>query len=264
MRYSRIATASLLVTTIALVAVGAQPALLAGEPAAKQLNVDLGGGVKLELVLVPKGSFVMGHDRAFIHEKPAHPVTISKPFYLGKFEVTQEQWEAVMGTNPSRFKGAKNPVERVTWNHCREFLRKLNEKTGRTFALPTEAQWEYACRAGSTTWYCFGDDAKQIGEYAWYDANSAKKSHPVGQKKPNAWGLYDMHGNVVEWCRDWHGKYTAEAQTDPTGPESGQSRIQRGGCWQRGAGYCGCPHRNFHVPDWRDNFCGLRVCLNDF
>ena len=130
--------------------------------------MDLGGGVKLDLVLIPAGSFTMGDDDRF---KPAHKVTITKPFYLGKYEVTQEQWEAVMGSNPSYFKGPKNPVEQVSWDDCQQFLVKLNAKSGgqgSKFVLPTEAQWEYACRAGSTGKFCFGDDEKQLGEYAWY------------------------------------------------------------------------------------------------
>ena len=141
-------------------------------------------------------------------------MTITKPFYLGKYEVTQEQWEAVMGSNPSHFKGPKNPVEQVSWDDCQQFLVKLNAKSGgqgSKFVLPTEAQWEYACRAGSTGKFCFGDDEKQLGEYAWYEANSGDKTHPVGEKKPNTFGLHDMHGNVWEWCQDWYGEYGAEA-----------------------------------------------------
>ena len=166
--------------------------------------------MKLDLVLIPAGEFLMGNDRGF---GPIHKVRITKPFYLGKYLVTQEQWQAVMGSNPSYFQnarntgfagsvpagGAKNPVERVSWDDCQEFIEKLNANVaggkGR-FALPTEAQWEYACRAGSTTKYCFGDDDSQLGEYAWYGGNSGKQTHPVGEKKPNAWGLYDMHGNA--------------------------------------------------------------------
>ena len=141
----------------------------------KTLTVDLGGGVKLDLVLIPTGSFTMGDAASpgFEHsEVPAHKVTITKPFYLGKYEVTQEQWEAVMGSNPSNFKGPKNPVEQVSWDDCQAFLDKLNTKSGgqgSKFVLPTEAQWEYACRAESTGKFCFGDDEKQLGEYAWYD-----------------------------------------------------------------------------------------------
>ena len=168
---------------------------------------------------------------------------ITKPFYLGKYLVTQEQWEAVMGNNPSRFKGPKNPVETVSWDDCQQFLDKLNAKVGvrgGKFQLPTEAQWEYACRAGSTTTYCFGDDESGLGEYAWYATNSGGRTHPVGEKKPNAWGLYDMHGNVWEWCQDWYdGSYYANSPTDdPTGPTTGSSRVFRGGSWRERARGC--------------------------
>jgi formylglycine-generating enzyme required for sulfatase activity len=225
----------------------------------KELALDLGGGVKLDLVLIPAGSFTMGDDS----EKPAHKVTITKPFYLGKYEVTQEQWEAVMGKNPSHFNGPKNPVEQVSWNDCQQFLEKLNAKTGGQggkFVLPTEAQWEYACRAGSTGKFCFGDDEKQLGEYAWYAANAGEKTHPVGEKKPNAWGLYDMHGNVWEWCRDWHGKYGAEAVDDPSGPTTGAARVVRGGGWFDGGGLCQSAIRLFGPgPGFGLDYLGLRV-----
>jgi len=162
-------------------------------------GIDLPGGEKLTFVLIPAGSFMMGDADGESCDKPVHQVRITKPFYLGKYEVTQEQWQAIMGTNPSDFKGAKNPVENVNWNDCHAFLTKLNEKvanTGKKFVLPTEAQWEYACRAGTTTQYSYGDSAEELGDYAWSRSNAGRTTHPVGQKKPNAWGLYDMHGNV--------------------------------------------------------------------
>jgi len=220
--------------------------------------VDLGNDVKLGMVLIPAGSFTMGDD----NEKPAHKVTITKPFYLGKYEVTQEQWEAVMGNNPSKFKGPKNPVEQVSWDDCQQFLVKLNTKAsgqGGKFVLPTEAQWEYACRAGSTSKFCFGDEEKQLGEYAWYNENSGGKTHPVGEKKPNNFGLYDMHGNVWEWCQDWYVKYDADAVDDPSGPAMGANRVHRGGCWCFVGGSCQSACRGLDATGARRYYRGLRV-----
>jgi formylglycine-generating enzyme required for sulfatase activity len=204
----------------------------------KELAADLGGGVKLEMVLIPAGEFMMGSpdsDRGAANdEKPQHRVRITQPFYMGKYPVTQEQWTAVMGDNPSFFKGPKNPVEWVSWEDCLVFLRRLNEKAGMgKWEFPTEAQWEYACRAGSTTIFCFGDDESGLGDYGWYDKNSGGKPHPVGEKKPNPWGLYDMHGNVWQWCRDWYDPayYAYSPTDDPTGPETGTDRVSHGGCW---------------------------------
>ena len=219
----------------------------------KELSFDLGNRIKLEMVLIPAGEFMMGlpdsdNDEGG-NEEPLHRVRITKPFYLGKYLVTQEQWEAVggkgrlmgmmpemvgTGANPSHVKGPHNPVECVSWDGCQEFLDKLNAKIdlqGRKFILPTEAQWEYACRAGSTTRYYFGNDESKFGEYAWYVANAGLTSHPVGGKKPNAWGLYDMYGNVWEWCQDWSGGYTNSAVDDPKGPTTGSERVIRGGSW---------------------------------
>ena len=162
----------------------------------------------------------MGSDKGNDDEKPMHEVRISKPFYLGKYEVTQGQWQAVMGNNPSRFKGDPNrPVEQVAWEDVQAFMRKLNAiEGGTTYRLPTEAEWEYAARAGTTTAYSFGDDPRLLGEYAWYSENAKGKTHPVGQKKSNAWGLHDMHGNVWEWVQDWYSKpYPSGTVTESAG-----------------------------------------------
>ncbi len=231
----------------------------------KEIAVDLGRGIKLELVLVPAGEFLMGSPD-FDDEKPQHRVRITKPFYLGKYPVTQEQWQALMGANPSHFQGPKNPVECVSWEDCQEFLKKVNAKTGTrggNLVLPTEAQWEYACRAGITTKYCFGDDESMLGEYAWYEKNSAKKTHPVGQKKPNAWGLYDMYGNVWEWCQDWFdGDYYANSPSDdPAGPSRGSSRVYRGGSWDYHAWRCRSANRDGYDPLFRIGILGFRLAL---
>jgi formylglycine-generating enzyme required for sulfatase activity len=250
----------------------------------KELSVDLGKGVKLEMVLIPAGQFLMGSpesdkdDRT--DEKPQHLERITKPFYLGRYKVTQEQWEAVMGSNPSKFKGPKNPVDDVSWDDCQEFFNKLNVKTGPgdgKFQLPTEAQWEYACRAGSKTRYCFGDDESGLGEYAWYGKNSGNKTHPVGGKKPNAWGLCDMYGNMWEWCADWYDEYLryyAHSPTDdPTGPRvmprrvhdvgepTDPIRVYRGGSWLNAAGSCRSALRGCNYSGLRDGFVGLRASL---
>ena len=246
-----------------------QPAkVVAGKGLPKELTVDLGGGVKMEFVLIPAGEFLMGDDKGSTNEKPAHKVRIRKPFYLGKYEVTQAQWQAVMGNNPSKIKGAKNPVEGVSWTGCQPFLEKLNanfaEGKGK-FDLPTEAQWEYACRAGSKTTYCFGDDQSGLGEYAWYDENSDGKTHPVGEKKPNAWGLYDMHGNVWEWCQDWYDwRYYEKSPTDdPPGPARGTMTrmVGRGGYWLGGAKGCRSANRYALGPAYGIYGTGFRVSL---
>jgi formylglycine-generating enzyme required for sulfatase activity len=222
-----------------------------------ELTLDLGGGVTMKMALIRPGKFMMGEgdDR--------HEVTISKPFYMGVTEVTQAQYEAVMGTNPSDFKGATNPVEIVSWNDAAEFCKKLSEKTRQAVRLPTEAEWEYACRAGTQTAFSFGDDPSALGDYAWWAKNSAKTTHPVGQKKPNAWGLYDMHGNVWEWCADWYEAYPKGSVTDPSGPAIGDRRVLRGGSWYdylvvTGACAFRCAVRNCFDPNPACRVIGFR------
>ena len=204
----------------------------------------------------------------------AHKVAITKPFYLGKYLVTQEQWQTVMDdvmdNNPSEFKGPKNPVETVSWDDCQRFLKKLNGRfrpprrsplpTGEwEFRLPTEAQWEYACRAGSAGKYCFGDDEFVLRDYAWFGANSDLRTHPVGLKKPNAFGLFDMHGNVQEWCADWFGEYKASPASDPTGAPSGSYRSFRGGEYSSQAGACGSSVRYCYTPWSSPHKVGFRA-----
>jgi formylglycine-generating enzyme required for sulfatase activity len=229
-------------------------------------TVDLGGGVKMELAWIPAGSFQMGSpDSAWGRDKdegPVHTVELDG-FWMGKYEVTQEQYEAVMGKNPSYFKGAKNPVEQVSWNNAADFCRKASQETGEGFRLPTEAEWEYACRAGSTTHFCFGDSDDGLGDYAWYAHNSGSQTHPVGEKKPNALGLYDMHGNVSEWCGDWYAdKYSAGIAKNPQGPSSGEYRVARGGSWFNLPQLCRSAIRLRHGPTYRNYNNGFRVVVS--
>jgi len=219
--------------------------------------------IGMKLKWLPPGNFQMGSNDV------RHEVKLTKPFMLGVHEVTQEQYERVMDVNPSAFKGSNNPVDNVSWDDAVEFCRKLSElpaekAAGRVYRLPTEAEWEYACRAETTTAYSFGDDDTELGEYAWLKQNSGDKTHPVGGKKPNAWGLYDMHGNVWEWCQDWYGEYPIGTVTDPTGATSGLSRVIRGGGCINNAKYCRSAYRYGFNPALRSLFNGrgFRVSLS--
>ena len=230
-------------------------------------GMEVTNSIGMKLRLIPAGEFTMGSpgtesDR--IDNETQHGVSITKPFYLGVTEVTQEQYQKVMGSNPSKFKGPQNPVEHVNWSEAVEFCRKLSampaEKTaGHVYRLPTEAEWEYACRAGTATAYGFGDDRSGLGVYGWFGSNSGSKTHPVGEKKPNAWGLYDMHGNVWEWCQDWHGDYPSGSATDPTGATSGSLRVNRGGGWFYDARFCRSANRSWFTPEGRSSYLGFRV-----
>jgi formylglycine-generating enzyme required for sulfatase activity len=251
-------------------AVKLSPAVSTAAAPADELTLDLGGGVTMKMVLIRPGKFMMGSPasepgRSKI-ESPLHEVTISKPFYMGVTEVTQAQYEAVMGTNPSEFKGPTNPVDSVSWNDATEFCKKLSEKTRQIVRLPTEAEWEYACRAGNESEFSFGDDPSALGDYAWHGRNSGMRSHPVGQKKPNAWGLYDMQGNVWEWCADWDW-YTSEASregpaTDPSGPATGELCVWRGGSYDYGPEAFRCAFRYGSRPAHRENHSGFRVVVS--
>ena len=237
------------------------------------------------LIRIEPGEFLMGSPdsdkEAGAHEKPRHRVRITRPFYLGIYEVTQTEFEAVTGHNPSHFKAnARNPVESVSWLDAVRFCNQLSERerlkpfyaisgesvqvpdwneTG--YRLPTEAEWEYACRAGTTTRFSFGDHEASLGEYAWYDTNSGRRTHPVGEKRPNAFGLYDMHGNVWEWCWDWSSKdyYKESPVVNPRGSSQAPSQVIRGGCWNGYPRYVRASCRNGNAPGGRYGYLGFRV-----
>jgi formylglycine-generating enzyme required for sulfatase activity len=253
---------------VALGWMGAGSAALEPTPlqdAVPKMILDLGGGVKMEFVQIKAGKFMMGADEP--GERPEHDVTLTKDFWMQTTEVTQSQWEAVTGSNPSEFKGKDLPVETVSWDECAEFLKKLNERVkaqlkGRKAELPTEAEWEYACRAGGKGNWSFGDEAKLADQYAWHDGNAERKTHAAAQKKANAWGLFDMHGNVWEWCSDWYAEqYPAGAAADPTGPATGDCRIRRGGSWDVAPGAHRSSNRERNNPTYRCNYIGLRAVL---
>jgi len=218
----------------------------------------------MELKILPPGTFNMGSERGFDDERPVRKIRLTQPFAIGVYEVTQEQYQRVIGRNPSGFKGAKKPVDNVSWNDAREFCRRLSELSaekaaGRVYRLPTEAEWEYACRAGSQAEYTFGDQEAELKVYAWYGENSGRQTAEVGRKRPNAWGLYDMHGNVWEWCQDLYGSYPSGAASDPQGPTAGSRRVLRGGNWLTVATVCRSAFRNRYSPSDRDGHRGFRI-----
>ena len=219
-------------------------------------------GIEYPMVYVSGGSFMMGSDDSDpdYYENPVHRVTLSS-YRIGKYEVTQELWEAVMGSNPSHFKGSRRPVENVSWDDCQTFIRKLNNLTGQTFKLPTEAQWEFAARGGNSSNGYKYSGSDYIDAVAWYDGTSEGSTHNVGKKSPNELGIYDMSGNVWEWCRDYYGSYSSSSQTDPEGPSSGNCRVNRGGSWDDGARICRVSNRGCTPADFYFNYIGLRLCL---
>ena len=248
------------------------------------ITIPVKDGISIDMVRVEAGTFTMGATPEMVNpwdgEKPTHQVTLTNDYYIGKYEVTQALWKAVMGNNPSYFKGDDLPVEQVSWYDCQEFISKLNSITGKSFRLPTEAEWEYAARGGkenrvlrsiiSSVWsvarvvkgYQYSG-SNNISDVAWYEDNSDSKTHAVGSKQGNELGIYDMSGNVWEWCQDWKGTYSSSSQVNPTGANSGSERVFRGGCWFYAAGYCRSSYRYFFTPDIRSYTLGFRLVLSE-
>ena len=231
------------------------------------ISIPVKNGISIDMVKVEAGTFMMGATSEmkdpYDDEKPVHQVTLTNDYYMGKYEVTQALWQAVMGSNPSNFKGDNLPVETVNWNDCQEFISKLNSLTGRKFRLPTEAEWEYAARGGKKSRGYQYSGSRKISDVAWYEGNSRSKTHPVGRKQANELGIYDMSGNVWEWCSDWYGSYSSSSQTNPMGSDSGAKRVRRGGSWCYIARICRSSYRYGDAPDCRGLYLGLRLALSE-
>lgn len=232
--------------------------------ARKVASVELGHGVTMRFVLIAPGSFTMGSDPNFSDgdETPAHKVILTEPFYFGVCEVTQAQWTAVMGANPSRFKGEALPVENVDWDDCQRFMASLGRITRRVFRLPSEAQWEYACRAGTSDRWYFGNDETKLPSVAWEVTTAGGCTHEVATRSANPWGLYDLYGNVWEWCSDYYAShYPAGEVTNPTGPDFGAARVLRGGGWGDDSTQMRSGYRNSMGPDQHNAGTGLRCVM---
>ena len=234
------------------------------------ITIPVKNGINIEMVKVEAGSFDMGAtpemrslQYPYDDEKPDHRVTLTKNYYIGKYEVTQALWQVVMGNNPSRFKGDDLPVERVSWKRCQDFISKLNSLTGKRFRLPTEAEWEYAARGGNKSRGYRYSGSNTLDDVAWYGDNSGSKTHAVGTKQPNELGIYDMSGNVSEWCQDWRGSYSSSPQTNPTDAVSGSYRVDRGGSWLYSAWFSRSSSRGGRTPGGRDGDLGLRLVLSE-
>ncbi len=237
---------------------------------ARKLGITFPAG--WSFVPIQQGTFSMGspaNESNRDDDERQHKVTLTKALWMSAWETTQEQYEALTGRNPSKFKGARRPVEMVSWDDAQDFIGKLNERerkaghlpAGWSYSLPTESEWEYACRAGTDTAYSFGNGSGPLEDYAWYGGNSGRTTHEVGKRKPNAWGLYDIHGNVWEWCSDWKGDYPLNAVTDPKGPDTGGDRVIRGGSWFCSARGCRSANRSGFRPTDRIVNLGFRVAL---
>ncbi len=234
---------------------------------ASEISIPVKNGISIEMVKVEAGTFMMGATSEMQYprddEKPVHQVTLTNDYYMGKYEVTQALWKAVMRSDPSNFKGDKLPVDFVSWNDCQEFISKLNCMTGRNFRLPTEAEWEYAARGGMKSRGYQFSGSSNLSDVAWYWYNSKKKTHPVGTKQANELGIYDMSGNVSEWCQDWYDSYSSSSQINPIGPTNGVRRVIRGGCWGEDKEYYhNLSYRYSATPDF-NYFLGLRLVLSE-
>ena len=231
------------------------------------ISIPVKNGINIEMVKVEAGTFMMGATSEMQYpiddEKPVHQVTLTNDYYMGKYEVTQALWQAVTGKNPSKFKGDYLPVEMVSWDDCQEFIGKLNSMTGRMFRLPTEAEWEYAARGGKKSRGYQYSGSSNISDVAWYDGNSGSKTRPVGTKQANELGIYDMSGNVYEWCLDWNGSYVSTPLTNPTGAVSGVLRACRGGSWSADTRHCRSSYRHYGRPGYRGSILGLRLVLSE-
>ena len=231
------------------------------------ISIPVKDGISIDMVRVEAGTFTMGAtpemENPFDNAKPIHQVTLTNDYYIGKYEVTQALWKAVMGKKPSRFKGDNLPVESVSWNDCQKFISKLNIKTGKKFRLPTEAEWEYAARGGKKSRCYKYSGGNNISDVAWYYNNSGSKIYAVGSKQANELGIYDMSGNVKEWCQDWLGSYSSSLQVNPTGANSGYYCVGRGGSWDCVAGSCNSSTRFSFAPEDRYDDLGLRLVLSE-
>jgi formylglycine-generating enzyme len=234
---------------------------------------DFTNSIGMKFAWIPPGTFMMGSpdgEKERERSETQHKVTLTKGFYMGVYTVTQEQWKEVIGYTPSRFTGAMNlPVESVSWDECQEFVKKLREKDKKLYRLPTESEWEYACRAGTESPFFFGetisaDQANYNSNYTYGDGKKGKyreKTMPVGSFPANAWGLCDTHGNVLQWCQDWYGAYPQQDVVDPHGPEQGEFRVLRGGSWLDDPLCCRSAHRSRHLPGTHSFLVGFRVCF---
>ena len=231
------------------------------------ISIPVKDGISIDMVRVEAGTFTMGATpkikEPLYDELPTHRVTLTNDYYIGKYEVTQALWKAVMGNNPSCFKGDNLPVEQVSWDDCQEFISKLNRITGKMFRLPTEAEWEYTARGGNKSRGYQYSGSNNLSDVAWYSGNNGYVTHAVGTKQPNELGIYDMIGNVCEWCQDWYGAYSSSSQVNPTGANSGSRRVYRGGSWRYPAPYCRSSVRAAGEPNSRDDFLGLRLVLSE-
>ena len=247
--------------------VAQQPVVQAPIANRDNISIPVKKGISIEMVRVEAGTFTMGATAEMEDprddEKPTHRVTLTNNYYFGKYEVTQALWKAVMGKKPSKFKGDNLPVEQVSWDDCQKFISKLNRITGKTFRLPTEAEWEYAARGGNKSRGYQYSGSNNLSDVAWYFYNSGVYPHAVGAKQPNELGIYDMSGNVMEWCQDGYGEYNSSSQVNPTGANSGSYRVGRGGSWDNDAWSCRMSCRAGYTPDHHASNLGLRLVLSE-